>query len=133
MDREAYCRGIQVLKNKIKEMAAKQKEHKKVLRMPRKTVEDIANVKTAVNLLMPSTVAVSWLQSRAAIRKFKISAYLNIYASLRRKAPCHFSAEVPAYLPDYMREARKDFDKACATSVDSNSWPCRVGKSMLVK
>ena len=137
MDRETYRRGIQALKLKIRELANKQRACKRVLRMPRKTADDRAKLQTEVDRLMPPTKYghedVSWLQSITAARRFKISTYLNVYAEVRGKAPCHHSEEAMAYLPGNICEARKDFEDACGTTADLSLLPWRAGSLTSVK
>ena len=76
---------------------------------------------------------IEYLQSDTALRKFKISAYLDVYAEVRGKAPCHHSVEGLAHLPNNRDRARKDFEKACATSVALSSLPWKTGKITLAK
>jgi len=134
MDRDDYRRGIQTLKQKIKELADIQREAKRALRMPRKTKEDRERLQAEVDRLSPSKYGyrhdVTYVQSEAAVRRFQISAYLNVYAQVRGKAPCHTPRMGwDYYLPRYMKEAREEFEKACGTTWAQCSAQSPTGRS----
>ena len=126
IDREAYRRGVAALKNRIKELAARQKAWKAALRMPRKDANDRMHLQWAIDKILPPDPKrygsphydVTYVQSWAAARKIKISAYLNVYAQVRGKAPCHTPREGWQYeLPRHMNRAREEFNKACGTTL----------------
>ena len=135
MEREEAYRGIQKLKSRIKELAAKQKDEKSVMRLPRKTKEDLEHLRSEVNRVSPSSYGyehdISYVQSTVAVRKFEISAYLNVYAQVRGKAPCHTPREGwEYYLPRSMKKAREEFDKACSTTSEQCSAHSPIGRNM---
>lgn len=139
MDRELYRRGLKTLKDKIKDLTAKQTARKRAMRMPRKTDEDYAALKAAVDAIRPPKpnygYDISYIQSDAESAKPIISGYLNAYATLRGKEPCHTpNAKAGRYVLSrvsiYEDTAREEFKKACSiTTADLSLDPIPVGSS----
>jgi hypothetical protein len=130
MEREAYRRGIRHLKARIKEMGEAQHRCKKALRHPRKTKLDLEWLEREIDEIFAGDDywrSVSRLQSHVATRRFKISAYLDVYAEVRGKPPCHKSKEDYGYRACETRRARKEFEDACGITADLSSLPWTTG------
>jgi len=118
MDREAYLVGRAALKTKIKALSFEQKRDKAALRMPRKTEEDHAALKDALEEAGYSAgygdSQTSSAQMRTWSRRQKITAYLNIYAKIRGKdSPHPMGKEYYRYTYEkYLAEAQEMFDHA---------------------
>jgi hypothetical protein len=72
---------------------------------------------------------VAFVQSRVAMRRYKISAYLNVYAQVRGKPPCHTPRDGWNYLPRLTKSIREAFDKTCGTTSEQCSAQCQTGKT----
>jgi hypothetical protein len=134
VSREMYGRGIWILKERIKDLAEVQKKDKQILRMPRKTKGDLCQLQYALSALDRDSkyykYDTSQLQSAVQMRRFKISAYLNVYAEVRGKAPCHSPRDgLTYYLPRYTKEAREEFEKACGITSELSSAQSPTGRS----
>jgi hypothetical protein len=122
MDHEACLRGVAALRQEIKKNEARQRQDKQIIRMPRKTKDDLARLGEALDerergKKYPNP-CVSWVQSSAASRKPRLTALYVTYNLVRGKmvaqrvdrySPC----ERWGY-PKQLREARKIFDDAVA-------------------
>jgi hypothetical protein len=108
-----YSKGIWVLKERIKELAAAQKRDKTILRMPRKTIEQREALKAAIDATDYTWKDVSTVQCGCILRRPKITAYLEVYAQVRGKTPANGPGK-DYYLPTYrthLQDAQKLFDE----------------------
>jgi hypothetical protein len=117
--RDYYRKGIWVIKEHIKELAAIQKKEKAILRMPRKTQEDRAAIKEALEKTDCPWKDTSSLQCRCTLRRPKITAFLTLYAEIRNKPNCNPPGKeyhMPSF-SSHLIAARRMFEKATTPAV----------------
>lgn len=108
-----YSKGVWVIKERIKEMAAAQKRDKSILRMSRKTDDDRAALKKALDATDYTWKDIGTVQCGHILRRPRITAYLEIYSKIRGKTPANGPGK-DYYLPTYrqhLAEAQKLFDE----------------------
>jgi len=122
MDREGFLAGIAALKKEIKEAEGLQRTEKRIIRMPRKTPEDIERLRSAIHESEKGkkypTQSVDLVQSHVACRKSWLTALYVTYNLVRGKSVAqrvdkHSTCEHYGY-PKQLREARRIFDVATA-------------------
>ena len=117
MDRETYLLGRSALKTTIKELAFLQSRDKAILRMPRGTEENLDAIEAALGeagYSLKYGVSLGSIQAKCWFRRQEITAYLTVYAEIRKKPNAHPPGHDyygPTYT-QYLNDARRLFESA---------------------
>ena len=118
--RAAFGRGFRALKAHLAELVASQIVEKRALSLPRKTKEDIAKMRAALNET-PSgkkyeITSVGYVQMRVQLRKVSITAALILHAEVRGKVAPH---KVDKYDKGQYNVCRADAEKVFKEAVQA--------------